>query len=104
VLAIWARLALGGNWSSDVTVKMGHTLMTSGPYAYVRHPIYSGLLLTVLGTAIVFGEARCFLAFVLMLTGFWIKFHAEENFMEEEFGQQYSNYKQRVKALIPHVI
>ncbi len=104
LIAIWARLTLGGNWSSSVTVKQDHTLTIRGPYAYVRHPIYSGLLLAVLGTAIVFGEVRCFLALIVMATGFWIKFHTEESFMEEEFGQQYSAYKERVKALIPGVL
>lgn len=104
LFAIWARVTLGGNWSRTVTVKQEHTLTTTGPYAYARHPIYSGLLLTSLGTAIVFGEVRCFLGCALILTGFWIKSRTEESFMEQAFGQQYSAYKQRVKSLIPGVL
>lgn len=104
LLAIWARVALGGNWSANVTVKQGHTLITRGPYALVRHPIYSGLLLAALGTAIVFGRASGFLGFALLFSGFWIKSHTEEAFMQQEFGQQYTRYKQRVRALIPGIL
>ena len=103
-LAIWARVTLGRNWSASVTVKEEHTLMTRGPYAFVRHPIYSGLLLAVLGAAIVFGDAASFLAFLFIFTGFRLKSRTEESFMQQEFGQQYTAYKQRVKALIPGVL
>ena len=58
MLAIWARLSLGTNWSAVVDRKIGHELIRSGPYAYLRHPTYSGLLLAVIGTAIEIGEWR----------------------------------------------
>ena len=101
--AIWARLVLGSNWSGIVTVKEGHTLMDRGPYAIVRHPIYSGVLLAYIGTAIVFGEVRVLIAFVFVLALILSKIAIEERFMTQEFGVQYSEYKQRVKALIPFV-
>lgn len=56
--AVWARIHLGRNWSGTVTVKEDHELIRSGPYGIVRHPIYTGLLLAIAGTAIVFGEWR----------------------------------------------
>jgi protein-S-isoprenylcysteine O-methyltransferase Ste14 len=65
-LAIWARICLANNWSGSVTLKQGHTLVQRGPYAAIRHPIYSGLLLALLGTAMVQGLARSFLGLVLM--------------------------------------
>ena len=61
----WARVFLGGNWSSNVTLKEDHTLVRSGPYRIVRHPIYTGLLVALLGTAIALGELRCFLGVIL---------------------------------------
>ncbi len=104
LLAIWARVMLGSNWSMNVTLKQQHTLMTRGPYAYVRHPIYTGLLLAALGTAIVYGAAHCFLGVAVMFCGFWLKLHTEEEFMLQQFGEQYVAYRQRVKALIPRLL
>lgn len=99
--AIWARLRIGGNWSGSVTIKQDHTLVRSGPYAIVRHPIYSGLLLGVAGTAIAIGEIRGILGFVLTLIGWRGKSLIEERFMQEQFGDEYARYKREVKALIP---
>jgi len=102
--AIWARLELGGNWSAMVTVKEQHTLVRRGPYAIVRHPIYAGGLLAMLGTAIVYGQAGCFLAVLLAFIGWWFKARREEQFMTQEFGDQYRTYQQQVKQLIPFVL
>jgi len=102
--AVWARVFLGGNWSSSVTLKENHTLVRTGPYAVVRHPIYSGFLLAVAGTAIAVGEARCFIAFVLIFTAFRLKSRVEEGFMIEQFGSEYEAYAGQVKALIPFVL
>jgi protein-S-isoprenylcysteine O-methyltransferase Ste14 len=101
--AIWARLQLGGNWSSAVSVKQGHTLIRSGPYTIVRHPIYTGLLLAMLGTAIIVGEVRGLLGLGVLFLSFWLKSRIEERFMLEQFGPDYRRYQQQVKALIPHV-
>jgi protein-S-isoprenylcysteine O-methyltransferase Ste14 len=86
-----------------VTVKAGHTLIRGGPYAVVRHPIYSGLSLAVLGTALAVGELRGLLAVGLVAFGFWHKSLLEERFMREEFGAEYERYCRDVKALIPFV-
>jgi protein-S-isoprenylcysteine O-methyltransferase Ste14 len=102
--AVWARLHLGRNWSATVTIKEDHELIRSGPYGVVRHPIYTGLLLALLGTATAIGEWRGLIAFVLFAVGFVIKLKAEERFMRETFGEQYARYCAKVPALIPFVI
>jgi protein-S-isoprenylcysteine O-methyltransferase Ste14 len=103
-LSIWARLVLGGNWSAAVTVKQGHTLICRGPYTLVRHPIYTGLLLAVLGVAVIVGEVRGLLGVGVLAVAFWLKLRKEERFMLEEFGVDYRRYQERVKALIPYVL
>jgi protein-S-isoprenylcysteine O-methyltransferase Ste14 len=99
--AVWARMHLGRNWSGIVTVKENHELIRSGPYAIVRHPIYTGLLLAMLGTVIVFGEWRGLLAFCLLTIAFLLKLRREERFMEENFPDTYPSYRAQVPALIP---
>jgi protein-S-isoprenylcysteine O-methyltransferase Ste14 len=102
--AIWARLQLGANWSAAVTVKEDHALVQHGPYRLVRHPIYAGGLAAMLGTAVVFGEAGCFLAVALGFAAFWWKTRIEEEFMTGQFGAEYSQYQRSVKRLIPFVL
>jgi protein-S-isoprenylcysteine O-methyltransferase Ste14 len=101
-IAIWARLSLGGNWSAVVTIKEGHQLIRRGPYAVVRHPIYTGFLLTVLGTALGFGSGRGFLAFAVTLWSLVYKLRREESFLRDQFGTEYARYRQEVHAaLVP---
>jgi protein-S-isoprenylcysteine O-methyltransferase Ste14 len=102
-IAIWARVMLGGNWSATVTVKKDHELVRNGPYALVRHPIYSGALLALLGTAMVFHGIRGLLAFAVALLALRLKSLREEVFMTEQFGAEYTNYMKEVKALVPFV-
>ena len=103
-LAIWARRHLGGNWSATVTVKRDHELVRSGPYAVVRHPIYSGLSLSALGLALLNnGDVRSIVAICLVLLGWRRKFQLEEKFMQEEFGDEYLEYKRDIKAVVPFV-
>jgi protein-S-isoprenylcysteine O-methyltransferase Ste14 len=102
-LAVWARLSLGTNWSARVTIKQQHELVRTGPYALVRHPIYSGLLVMVLGTAVDIGEVRGFVALALAFTGWFLKSRTEDAFMEQHFGGEYVQYKQQVKGLIPGI-
>jgi len=104
LFAIWARLYLGTNWSGTVTVKVGHELVRSGPYRWVRHPIYSGLLLASLGTAAERGEMRGVFAVAFIFAGFWMKLRTEERFMADVFGSKYAEYKRDTGALIPRVI
>lgn len=102
--AILARFWIGRNWSGTVTIKEQHELIQSGPYRIVRHPIYTGLLLAYLSTAIVYGELRGFVGFLLLLLGFGFKLRTEEAFMVQQFGNTYLDYKQRVKALVPFLV
>jgi protein-S-isoprenylcysteine O-methyltransferase Ste14 len=102
--AIWARFALGTNWSASVTVKENHSFVQRGPYRLVRHPIYAGLLLAMFGTAVVYGEAGCFLALVLAFVGWWLKARREEEFMTQQFGEDYRCYQKNVRQLIPFVL
>lgn len=103
VLAIAARLFLGGNWSGIVTIKEGHTLVRRGPYALVRHPIHSGILLAILGTALAIGEIRALIGASLVFLVLAHKINLEERFMMEQFGASYAEYCRDVKALIPFV-
>jgi protein-S-isoprenylcysteine O-methyltransferase Ste14 len=102
--AVWARRHLGRNWSGIVTVKQDHELIRSGPYGLVRHPIYTGLLLAIFGTALAIGEWRALIAFALITIGFLLKLQVEEHFMSETFGEQYAQYRAEVAALIPFVV
>jgi protein-S-isoprenylcysteine O-methyltransferase Ste14 len=102
--AVWARFVLGQNWSSEITVKEGHEFVRSGPYSLVRHPIYSGVLLALFGTAICVGELRGVIAFGLFIVGFRLKARLEETLLSEQFGEQYRSYQNEVKALIPFVL
>jgi protein-S-isoprenylcysteine O-methyltransferase Ste14 len=101
--AFWARFHLGGNWSGEVTVKQDHVLVRTGPYRYVRHPIYTGLLMAVAGTACAIGQLRGVLAFVLTFWALWYKSRIEERLMTETFGDAYRAYQAQVKGLIPFV-
>jgi len=103
-LAIWARIFLGRNWSAAVTIKHNHTIIRGGPYAIVRHPIYSGGLLALLGNAFVVGEVRGLVALVLVFIAWWTKLSVEEKFLSEQFGAEYAQYQREVKALIPFVL
>ena len=102
--AVWARRCLGTNWSGTVTIKQDHELVTSGPYAWARHPIYAGLLLAFVGSAIAIGEWRSVLAVVLAALAFWRKLRIEERWMRDRFGETYPAYCERVRALIPFVL
>jgi protein-S-isoprenylcysteine O-methyltransferase Ste14 len=102
--AVWARLLLGSNWSGTVSVKQNHEFVRTGPYAVVRHPIYSGLLLGVLGTALALGEVRGLVALGLAFIGWYTKSRAEEQFLVEHFGGAYVRYRREVKQLIPFIL
>jgi protein-S-isoprenylcysteine O-methyltransferase Ste14 len=100
----WARVILGRNWSGVVQLKQDHELIVRGPYSIVRHPIYTGLLLAFLGSAIAVGEWRALLATLIVGISFWRKLRLEERWLCELFGEQYRNYMLRVKALVPWVL
>jgi protein-S-isoprenylcysteine O-methyltransferase Ste14 len=99
-----ARAWLGRNWSAEVTVKQGHELVRSGPYALVRHPIYTGLLLALTGTALMVGKWRALIGLALMVVALLRKLTIEERFMTEQFGEAYAHYRAEVPALIPFLV
>ena len=101
LFAAWARACIGRNWSAAVTVKAGHELVTTGPYAIVRHPIYAGLLLAFIGTAVARGDLGAMAAAALAGWAFRRKTGLEERWMREQFGPAYDAYARRVPALFP---
>ena len=101
LFAVWARHHIGANWSGIVTIKQDHKLITSGPYAVVRHPIYTGLLLAIAGSALARGELRGVLALGLVWWALWRKLRLEEAWMREQFGDAYAAYSRRVPSLVP---
>ena len=101
-LAVWARHHLGANWSYSVTLKDHHTLIRSGPYCFVRHPIYSGLLLAIAGTALVIGEWRGLAALGIALGALIYKSRVEEKRMRATFPE-YETYRRTTAALMPFV-
>jgi protein-S-isoprenylcysteine O-methyltransferase Ste14 len=103
-IAIWARFCIGRNWSAIVELKQGHTLVRRGPYRVVRHPIYAGLLLAMLGSALGCGELGALLGVVLGFAGWLAKARLEESFLVTQFPEAYGEYRQKVKTLIPFVL
>ena len=99
--AIWARFYIGDNWSGAVTIKIAHQLVRTGPYSWVRHPIYAGILIAIFGTSLLNGKVAGALATALFWLGFWIKSRMEERFMVTTFGEEYVDYRRRTGALIP---
>jgi protein-S-isoprenylcysteine O-methyltransferase Ste14 len=104
LFAVWARVHLGRNWSRSVTIKQGHELITTGPYAVVRHPIYTGILTGFLGMAIAISQVRGFIAFALIFFVFCFKFRMEEEFMRSQFGETYATYARKTAALVPYLL
>jgi protein-S-isoprenylcysteine O-methyltransferase Ste14 len=100
--AVWARRHLGRNWSARVVVKEDHSLVRSGPYKHVRHPIYTGILVAFLGTALTIGEWHALLGMPLMVLSFVVKSRLEERRMRETFPD-YEAYQRETAALIPFV-
>jgi protein-S-isoprenylcysteine O-methyltransferase Ste14 len=100
-VAIWARRTLAANWSSEVVFKERHELIERGPYGFVRHPIYTGMLLMLLGTALAMGRLASLLGFLLMAVSFLLKLRQEETLMLRHFPTEYAAYRSRTKTLIP---
>jgi protein-S-isoprenylcysteine O-methyltransferase Ste14 len=100
-LSVWARHHIAGWWSSAVTLKRDHELIRTGPYRWVRHPIYSGLLLGLLGTAITAGEWRSFLGVLVIAAAFRRKIAIEERFLTDAFPEDYARYRAEVATLLP---
>lgn len=104
VFAIVARETLGKLWSGAVTLKEGHRIIRRGPYAVVRHPIYTGILTGFLGAVIAHGQARALLALFLAASCFQRKIQLEERLLVGHFGDEYRDYRRQVRALIPFIL
>jgi len=101
---VWARITLGRNWSAEVTFKQDHELIESGPYALARHPIYTGLIVMAIGTAINYGRAIGFAVLLSLCGGLWWKARQEERIMSRHFPEAYAEYKMRVRAIVPFLL
>ncbi len=101
-LALWARVYLGRNWGTPMSEKVDAELVTTGPYRYVRNPIYSGLILAAIGTAVAVSW-YWIVAAVLMGAYFAYSATVEEHIMERLFPDDYPAYKRSTKMLIPFV-
>jgi protein-S-isoprenylcysteine O-methyltransferase Ste14 len=100
-IAIWGRYTLGQYWSARVTLKVDHRLICSGPYAYVRHPLYAGLLVAMAGTTLVVGEWRAVLGVLLGLVVLSRKAAKEEALLATEFRDDYREYQRHTGFLTP---
>ena len=102
-LAFWARYHLGKYWSGQITLKEDHTLVCTGPYKYLRHPIYSGILLAIVGTALTVGLYRALLGVVLAALAFWWKARQEDAWLSAAFGEQFEQQRRRTGRLLPRL-
>jgi protein-S-isoprenylcysteine O-methyltransferase Ste14 len=102
-LAMWSRFVLGDNWSAVVSIRKEHELIRMGPYRTMRHPIYTGLLLALLGTALVVGEVRGLLAVFILALGFYGKARREEALLTREFGAGFAAHARQTGMFLPRV-
>ena len=102
-LAMWARLVPGENWSAAVSIRKNQELIRMGPYRIMRHPIHTGMLLGLLGTAVVVGEVRSLLALVILGLGFYLKARKEEVFLLREFGGGFEAHAKHTGMFLPRV-
>ncbi len=100
----WARIHLGRFWSNAITRKEDHSIIESGPYGLVRHPIYTGLILAILATGAAVATAASLLGALLIAFGQWQKARMEERFLSAELGAEaYQSYSRRVPMIVPFV-
>jgi protein-S-isoprenylcysteine O-methyltransferase Ste14 len=100
-ISIWARVSLGTNWSGVVTLKDNHELIRKGLYRWIRHPIYTGILLAMIGTAMIKGHLRDWLGFLVVWAAFYIKARREEGFLRQEFGEGFEEHARHTGMFFP---
>ena len=100
-IALWARWHLGQYWSARITLKEDHKLIRTGPYAHLRHPIYSGLILAAIGGALAIDKWRCVAGVVFIVLGYWMKAKKEEALLAAQFGEAFQEHCQHAGFLIP---
>jgi protein-S-isoprenylcysteine O-methyltransferase Ste14 len=103
LLGVWARRHLGRHWSGEVTVKVDHQLVRSGPYRFIRHPIYTAMIGMYTGTAIVLGQMHSLIAIAIVIAAYWRKIGLEEDALHGVFGTDYDDYRRHSWAVIPPV-
>jgi protein-S-isoprenylcysteine O-methyltransferase Ste14 len=99
--AVWARWHLGRNWSAAVSIREQHDLIRTGPYRAVRHPIYTGLLLTIMGTVLIVGELRALLALAIVLASFYLKARKEDAWLAREFSETLEGHAKQTSMFLP---
>jgi protein-S-isoprenylcysteine O-methyltransferase Ste14 len=102
-LTIWARRHLGRNWSGEISIKVDHELIRSGPYRLLRHPIYTGLLTMYVGTALVTGEWLAVVGVAAAVFAYWRKIRLEEANLNAAFAGEYEAWRRETWALLPGV-
>jgi protein-S-isoprenylcysteine O-methyltransferase Ste14 len=103
-LTIWSRRHLGRNWSGEITIKVDHQLIRSGPYRILRHPIYTGLLTMYAGIAVITGERLAIVGFAMAAFAYWRKIRLEEANLKAAFGAEYESYRRETWALVPGLL
>ncbi len=101
--AIWARNHIGKYWSASVSLREGHQLIRSGPYARIRHPIYSGMLLAAAGTVLWVGRCGALLLLGVALIAVVVKARWEEALLAGEFGPAFDEHRRRTGFLLPRL-
>jgi protein-S-isoprenylcysteine O-methyltransferase Ste14 len=102
-LAIWARRALGRNWSGEISIRVEHPLIRSGPYRRLKDPIYTGLLAMYVGTALVTRTWLAIVGVAIAAFAYWRKIRLEEKNLDVAFGAEYDAYRRETWALVPGV-
>jgi len=102
-IAIWARRHLGRHWSGAISIKVEHQLVRSGPYRWLRHPIYTGLLAMYIGPALVTGEILALSGVAMTIFAYWRKIRLEEAALDTAFGDDYDAYRRETWSLVPGV-
>jgi protein-S-isoprenylcysteine O-methyltransferase Ste14 len=101
---VWARRELGGNWSGRIAIKDGQRLVRTGPYRWIRHPIYTGGLIAILASAVASGTVSGFLALALACAALGHKIRIEERWLMRTFGESYAEYRRSSWLLVPYVL
>src|SRR5262249_270956 len=102
LLTWWARIHLGRLWSSAITRKEEHRLIDTGPYAFMRHPIYTGMITALLATAVTEATSLALVGAVIMPLTLWLTPRSHDRFLTAELGSDaYEAYRRRVPMLIP---
>jgi protein-S-isoprenylcysteine O-methyltransferase Ste14 len=101
--AVWARTVLGRNWSGYVTYKENQELVTTGPYKFIRHPIYTSIILMFIGTILYYGYLFLLIILAVIAIIFILRTTKEEEIMTRLFGKKYKDYIKKTKRLIPFI-